>query len=385
MTILRRQFLACASAALAMPALPRAAWALDYPTRPVRMVVPFPPGGAADITARLMGQWLTERMGQPFIIENKGGGGSNIGTEAVVTAPSDGYTLLLINAGNAINATLYQKLNFDFIRDIVPVEWPGARAARHVRHAFISGEDGCRVHRLRQGQPRQGQLRVGWDRQRQPHHRRDVQDDDRDRHGACAVSWRRAGADRSGRRSGAGHVRRYADRGGADQIPTPCARSASRPCRARRLLPDVPADRGCGARGFDSPVPGGASACRAARPAISSPSSTPRSMRGLADPEAQIARFADMGALLAEPARPAGVRQDDRRRETDEWGKVRSNSLAPRRSRRSDGLVNSQIFAGPRLTGLAFLGILFMVRSREGAILDGVLNGGTDSAPAGAA
>ncbi len=121
MTILRRQFLACASAALAMPALPRAAWALDYPTRPVRMVVPFPPGGAADITARLMGQWLTERMGQPFIIENKGGGGSNIGTEAVVTAPSDGYTLLLINAGNAINATLYQKLNFDFIRDIVPV------------------------------------------------------------------------------------------------------------------------------------------------------------------------------------------------------------------------------------------------------------------------
>jgi tripartite-type tricarboxylate transporter receptor subunit TctC len=121
MTILRRQFLACASAAMAMPALPRAAMALDYPTRPVRMVVPFPPGGAADITARLMGQWLTERLGQPFIIENKGGAGSNLGTEAVVTAPPDGYTLLLINAGNAINATLYQKLNFDFIRDIVPV------------------------------------------------------------------------------------------------------------------------------------------------------------------------------------------------------------------------------------------------------------------------
>jgi tripartite-type tricarboxylate transporter receptor subunit TctC len=121
MTILRRQFLACASAAVAVSALPRTATALDYPTRPVRMVVPFPPGGAADITGRLIGQWLTERLGQPVIIENKGGAGSNLGTEAVVTAPPDGYTLLLINAGNAINATLYQKLNFDFIRDIVPV------------------------------------------------------------------------------------------------------------------------------------------------------------------------------------------------------------------------------------------------------------------------
>ncbi len=130
MTIVRRQFLAFAGAATALPALPRVARALDYPTRPVRVVVPFPPGGAADITARLMGQWLAARLGQPFIIENKAGAGSNIGTEAVVTAPPDGYTLLLINAGNTINATLYRKLNFDFIRDIVPVA--GLVRAPHV-------------------------------------------------------------------------------------------------------------------------------------------------------------------------------------------------------------------------------------------------------------
>ncbi len=119
MTLARRNFLRLAGAAAL--ALPRPALALDYPTRPVRIVVPFPPGGAADITGRLMGQFMSERLGQPFVIENKPGAGSNIGTEAVVSAPPDGYTLLLINAGNTINATLYQHLNFDFARDIVPV------------------------------------------------------------------------------------------------------------------------------------------------------------------------------------------------------------------------------------------------------------------------
>jgi tripartite-type tricarboxylate transporter receptor subunit TctC len=119
MTLARRNFLRVAGAAAF--ALPRPALALDYPTRPVRIVVPFPPGGAADITGRLMGQFMSERIGQPFVIENKPGAGSNLGTETVVTAPPDGYTLLLINAGNAINATLYQRLNFDFVRDIVPV------------------------------------------------------------------------------------------------------------------------------------------------------------------------------------------------------------------------------------------------------------------------
>ncbi len=121
MAIVRRQLLRVIGAGAVAAVLPRRAFALDYPTRPVRLIVPFPPGGAADITARLMAQFLQERLGQPFVIENKPGAGSNLGTEAVVTAPPDGYTLLLINAGNAINATLYSKLNFNFIRDIVPV------------------------------------------------------------------------------------------------------------------------------------------------------------------------------------------------------------------------------------------------------------------------
>jgi tripartite-type tricarboxylate transporter receptor subunit TctC len=107
--------------AAALPALPRIAWAQAYPSRPVRIVVPFAAGGATDIIARLIGQWLSERLGQQFVIENRPGAGSNIGTEVVVNAPSDGYTLLLVGASSAINATLYEKLNFNFLRDIIPV------------------------------------------------------------------------------------------------------------------------------------------------------------------------------------------------------------------------------------------------------------------------
>jgi tripartite-type tricarboxylate transporter receptor subunit TctC len=118
---IRRQFLRLAGAATLSSALPKMAAALDYPARAVRVVVPFPPGGAADISGRLMAQFLSDQLNQPFIIENKPGAGSNLGTEAVVTAAPDGYTLLLINAGNAINATLYKHLNFNFIRDIEPV------------------------------------------------------------------------------------------------------------------------------------------------------------------------------------------------------------------------------------------------------------------------
>jgi tripartite-type tricarboxylate transporter receptor subunit TctC len=95
--------------------------ALDYPTRPVRWIVTYPPGGATDITARIMAQWLSERLGQQFIIENKPGGGNNIGTEAAVNSPADGYTLMLVNPANAINATLYPKLSFNFMKDIAPV------------------------------------------------------------------------------------------------------------------------------------------------------------------------------------------------------------------------------------------------------------------------
>jgi tripartite-type tricarboxylate transporter receptor subunit TctC len=118
---LRRRFLHLAAGAAALPALPRLASAQAYPTKPVRLIVGFAPGGANDIVARLMGQWLSERLGQPFIIENKPGAGSNIGTEAVVRATPDGHVLLIAGTPNAINATLYEKLSFDFTRDIVPV------------------------------------------------------------------------------------------------------------------------------------------------------------------------------------------------------------------------------------------------------------------------
>ena len=121
MKLPRRRFLHLAAGAAALPAVSRFAWAQAYPTRPVRIVVGFAPGGAFDIMARLIGQWLSERLGQPFVIENRPGGGGNIGTEAVVRAPADGYTLLLVGVPNAINATLYQKLNFNLIHDIAPV------------------------------------------------------------------------------------------------------------------------------------------------------------------------------------------------------------------------------------------------------------------------
>jgi tripartite-type tricarboxylate transporter receptor subunit TctC len=121
MKLPRRQFLHLAAGAAALPAVSRIAWAQAYPARPVHLVVPAPAGGSFDITARLMGQWLSERLGQQFVIENRPGAGTNIGTEAVVRAPADGYTLLLVGAPNAINATLYDKLNYNFIHDIAPV------------------------------------------------------------------------------------------------------------------------------------------------------------------------------------------------------------------------------------------------------------------------
>jgi tripartite-type tricarboxylate transporter receptor subunit TctC len=128
----RRQFLHLAAGAAALPAVSRFARAQEYPTKPVRIIVGFAPGGGADIAARLIGQWLSERLGQSFVIENRPGAGSNIATEAVVRAPSDGYTLLLVSAPAAINATLYEKLSFNFIRDIAPVA-----SISHVPHVMV--------------------------------------------------------------------------------------------------------------------------------------------------------------------------------------------------------------------------------------------------------
>src|SRR6266550_7696743 len=121
MKLPRRNFLHLAAGAAALPAMSRIARAQAYPVRPVCWIVGYAAGGGNDIAARLMGQWLTELLGQPFVIENRPGANSNIGTEAVVRAPSDGYTLLLVSAANAINASLYDNLNFNLVRDIAPV------------------------------------------------------------------------------------------------------------------------------------------------------------------------------------------------------------------------------------------------------------------------
>ncbi|HTF79971.1 MAG TPA: tripartite tricarboxylate transporter substrate binding protein [Bradyrhizobium sp.] len=121
MKLLHRQFLKLAAVVAAAAAVPQFASALDYPTRPVRIIAGFAAGGGVDVTARLIGQWLTDRLGQSFVIENRPGAGGNIGTEAVVNAAPDGYTLLLATVPNAVNVSLYEKLNFNFIRDIVPV------------------------------------------------------------------------------------------------------------------------------------------------------------------------------------------------------------------------------------------------------------------------
>jgi tripartite-type tricarboxylate transporter receptor subunit TctC len=121
MKLPRRRFLRLAAGAAALPAVSRVARAQAYPSRPVRIIVPFAPGAVNDLTARLIGQWLQERFGQQFLIENRPGGGGNIGIEAVVRAPADGYTLLVVGTTAAINATLFEKLHYNFIRDIAPV------------------------------------------------------------------------------------------------------------------------------------------------------------------------------------------------------------------------------------------------------------------------
>jgi tripartite-type tricarboxylate transporter receptor subunit TctC len=125
MKILRRKFLHLAAGAAGLPAVPRLAstqaWAQSYPSRPVRFVVGFAPGGGGDLSTRLMAQWLSERLGQQFVVENRVGASSNLATEQVVRAPPDGYTLIQLNVANAINASLYSKLSFDVLRDLAPV------------------------------------------------------------------------------------------------------------------------------------------------------------------------------------------------------------------------------------------------------------------------
>src|ERR1039458_7864324 len=121
MKLLRRQFLHLTAGAAALPVISRRAWGQTYPARPVHLIVGFQAGGPQDIVMRLIGQWLSERLGQSFVIENRPGASGNVGAETVVRAAPDGYTLLSVSSPNAINATLYNNLNFNFIRDISPV------------------------------------------------------------------------------------------------------------------------------------------------------------------------------------------------------------------------------------------------------------------------
>jgi tripartite-type tricarboxylate transporter receptor subunit TctC len=140
MKLPRRQFLHLAAGVAAFPTILRTAIADAYPSRPVRYIVGYAPGGGSDIVARLMGQWLSERTGQQFVIENRPGAGTNLAAEAVVNAPPDGYTLLSAGAPNAINATLYEKLNFNFIRDIVPVAGIVSVASVFTVHPSVSAK-----------------------------------------------------------------------------------------------------------------------------------------------------------------------------------------------------------------------------------------------------
>ena len=168
------------------------AQAADYPTKPVNWVVPYPPAGTTDVLARIIAQWLSEKMGQQFVIENKPGAGNNIGVESVVNAPPDGYTMLLVNPANGINATLYKNLSFNFIRDIAPVA--GLVRTPNVMEVttIVAGEDRAGVHRLLQGQPGQDQHGVVRQRHLGAPVGRAVQVDDRLRHAPRAVQGRRA-------------------------------------------------------------------------------------------------------------------------------------------------------------------------------------------------
>ena len=157
----------------------------------------FPAGGSPDIQARLLGQWLSEHLGQPFIVENRPGGGTNIATEAVVRSAPDGHTLLLATAINTWNAALYEKLNFDFIRDIAPVAGLNRQTFVMMVPPSFPSEDRSRIHRLCKGQPRKNQYGVCRERDRGACGRRAVQDDGRRRHAPCAISGSAAGAGRS--------------------------------------------------------------------------------------------------------------------------------------------------------------------------------------------
>jgi tripartite-type tricarboxylate transporter receptor subunit TctC len=206
MSLPRRRFLHLASGAVALPAVSRFAWAQAYPTKAVRVVVGFAAGGATDILARLMGQWLSDRLGQSFIIENRTGAASNIATEAVVRAPSDGYTLLVVTPPNAINATLYERLNYNFIRDITPVS--GVFTAPNVLDVNPSVPAKTVPEFIAHAKANPGKLSMSSAGVGSVEH---VSGElfKMMTGGPCAVSRCRSGSCRSSQRTGTGHVRRF--------------------------------------------------------------------------------------------------------------------------------------------------------------------------------
>ena len=187
----------------ALPVASRIAVAEAYPSRPVRILVATSAGGGTDLVARFIAQWLTERLGQSFFVENRPGGGNNIGTEMAARSPADGYTLFMANTVNTINNSLYQKLNYNFIADFAPVANVMGTPLLVLVHPSVRGKKCRRTDRARQGQPRQAQPRLGRRRLDRSHVRRAVPDDGRHQVHPCAVSRRGARAHRSDRRPGA--------------------------------------------------------------------------------------------------------------------------------------------------------------------------------------
>ena len=204
----RREFLHLAAGAAVWPALPRNALGQAYPTRPPHIVSGFPPGGISDTYARLIAHWLSERIGQQFIVENRPGAGGNIGAESVARAAPDGYTLLLTTSADAWNTTLYPNNKFNLVRDLAPVA-PVARGAGLRRTPVGPGEVGPRTDRRRQGQSRQAHHGLGRGRQRAAHVLGAVPQRDRGQHGARALPRRRPGGERPDRWAGADLLRHH--------------------------------------------------------------------------------------------------------------------------------------------------------------------------------
>ena len=205
MKLPRRTFLHLAASATALP-LSRLAWAQSYPTRPARLIVGWPPGGGADTVSRIVGQWLSERLGQQVIIENRPGASTNIAAQAVINSPPDGYTLLFYSASTLINTIMFPNLPFDVRRDIAPVSGLVAYPMVLVAHPSVPAKTVRRADSPRQGTSGQSHHGVVWNRVSLALSRRAVQHDGRDQLSPCPLSRRRAHGDRSDRRTSAGWI-----------------------------------------------------------------------------------------------------------------------------------------------------------------------------------